>query len=51
MSEALKAKIRAAIENPNVPMQLTPVETAELDAYLALVTYSEQGQNGQIGRA
>jgi hypothetical protein len=41
MSEALKAKIAAALANPNVPMQLTPLEAAELDTYIALVSYFE----------
>lgn len=41
MSEALKAKIAAALANPNVPMQLTPLEAAELDTYVALVRYFE----------
>lgn len=41
MSEALKAKLRAAMANPGVPMILTSAEEAELNAYLALVGYFE----------
>jgi hypothetical protein len=46
MNEALKAKIAAALANPNVPIDLTPEESAELDAYMALVLYFESVQTG-----
>lgn len=49
MSEALKAKIKAALANPTVPMMLTPAEASELDTYLALVQYL--GGGGQGGTA
>lgn len=39
MSETLKAKIAAALANPGAPLMLTPAEAAELDAYMALVSY------------
>ena len=52
MTDELRAKIAKALETPNVPLQLTPAEAAELDAYVALVSYFEtQGQTGQTGRA
>jgi hypothetical protein len=41
MNEALKAKIAAALANPNEPIELTAAEAAELDAYMALVSYFE----------
>lgn len=47
MNEKLKAKIAAALANPNEPIELTPEESAELDAYMALVSYFEtQGTGG-----
>jgi hypothetical protein len=49
MSEALKAKIAAALANPKVPMQLTPLEAAELDTYIALVRYFESQNTELIG--
>ena len=42
MTDELKAKIAKALETPNVPLQLTPAEAAELDAYVALVSYFSQ---------
>ena len=50
MSEALKAKIAAALANPNEPIQLTPAESAALDTYMALVSYFES-QNTEVGQA
>jgi hypothetical protein len=47
MSDALKAKIAAALSTPNEPIQLTPTEAAELDAYIALVSYFES-QNTEL---
>lgn len=41
MNEKLKVKIAEALKNPNVPIQLSPEEGAELDAYVALVAYFE----------
>ena len=42
MTDELRAKITKALETPNVPLQLTPAEAAELDAYVALVSYFSQ---------
>ena len=42
MTDELRAKITKALETPNVPLQLTPAESAELDAYVALVSYFSQ---------
>jgi len=42
MSETLKCKIRAAMENRHIPIVLTAAETAELDNYLRLVGYFSQ---------
>jgi hypothetical protein len=50
MNADLKAKIAKALETPNVPIQLTPAEAAELDAYVALVSYFES-QNIEMGHA
>jgi hypothetical protein len=41
MSETLKRKIAEALANPNIPLQLTAQEAAELDTYIALVSYFE----------
>jgi hypothetical protein len=50
MTDELRAKIAKALETPNVPLQLTPTEAAELDAYVALVSYFES-QNVTLGEA
>lgn len=50
MNADLKAKIAKALETPDVPIQLTPAEAAELDAYVALVSYFES-QNIEMGHA
>lgn len=50
MNPKLKAKIAEALANPNVPIQLTTEESAELDAYMALVQYFES-VNATIGEA
>lgn len=51
MSETLKKKIAAALASPNVPLQLTALEAAELDAYIALVRYFESQNTELIGGA
>ena len=50
MNEKLKAKIAEALKNPNVPIQLSPEESAELEAYMALVSYFES-VNTEVGHA
>ena len=49
MTDELKAKIAKALETPNVPLQLTPAEAAELDAYVALVSYFESVNDNMPG--
>jgi hypothetical protein len=51
MNDALKAKIAEALKNPTVPIQLTPEESAELDAYMALVSYFESLNTEVMGHA
>ena len=44
MNDALRAKVHRHLEHPEEPLMLTAVETAELDAYLALVSLFESEQ-------
>ena len=44
MNDALRAKVHRHLEHPDEPLMLTAVETAELDAYLALVSLLESEQ-------
>lgn len=51
MSESLRNKIEHALKNPGVELDLTPIEAAELDAYMALVSYFESQNAEVIGHA
>lgn len=42
MNDALRAKVHRHLEHPDEPLMLTAVETAELDAYMALVSLFEK---------
>ena len=44
MNDELRAKVQRHLLNPDEPLMLTAVETAELDAYMALVSLFESEQ-------
>jgi hypothetical protein len=49
MNDALRAKVQRHLLHPEEPLMLTALETAELDAYLALVELFESQEGSDHG--